>query len=188
MGKRKVLTDEQLEVIRKRYAAGETAMELSNEYDVAYSTITRLCKGIRTKSTFPKKCIVCGNEFEAESDMRIYCSETCRAKVYNAKRKLNSIGPRFTDCKICGKKFPYQYRRIVCNDCSRKTVTGEKQAVEKQCKVCGQTILSFFDTCTTCRRFEKPKSMKHISELVKEAKSYGMSYGEYIAWLKDGKK
>lgn len=183
-GRKKLLTDEEIEDIKRRYAAGETALNLSFEYDVSYSTITKLGRGLRQKEVYKKKCVVCNTEYETTSEQRIYCSKECQAKVYNAKRKsrrINTTYTDFTECKLCGKKFPSQKRRIICDECAQGAARGEKKAIEKQCKVCGITIVSFFDACKDCRQFEKPQSMKTISMVVKEARLHNMSYGEYVA-------
>ncbi len=181
------LTEEQIEEIKRRYATGETALNLSFEFDVSYSTITKLGRGLRQKEVLKKKCIVCNLEFETTSESKVYCSRRCQQKVSNAKRKMKRVNTTYTDfteCKLCGKKFPSQKRRIICDECAAGSVSGKTKAVEKKCKICGKTIVSFFDSCTDCRQYEKPVSMKTISEVVREARNHGMSYGEYVAIMR----
>jgi len=45
----KILTDEQIEQVRKEYASGKTDIELANKYLVHYRTIQNYCKGIKRK-------------------------------------------------------------------------------------------------------------------------------------------
>jgi hypothetical protein len=51
-----------------------------------------------------KHCVMCGNEFEAKTAWKRYCSRACEAKKWRITKGLNKLKDgRF--CRQCGEKF-----------------------------------------------------------------------------------
>lgn len=85
-----------------------------------------------------KKCLQCGNEFNAHANVIKYCSITCSN---NARKK-----GKWLNCKICGKKFWATVTRLKLNAQYCSTKCGCQIAKRKgkymNCVVCGKEIYS----------------------------------------------
>lgn len=132
----------------------------------------------------------------------LYISES------TARRTLKAAGFKVTDmvakCRVCGKEFSqYTRNHVICRDC-KKAETAKKQ---RYCKTCGKVLVTRpgynSKYCSTaCKKedqeiieYEKPITEKYQptsnNELIikrnKAAREHGMTYGQYVAAMKDGK-
>lgn len=121
-----------------------------------------------------KKCKVCGKEFGTDNQQEQMCSEECKQErkreiardFAKRNREIEKIVESNIEkhCAYCGKVFhsPTKRKKYCCNLCMR-SAHQEKSAVAKD------------------RRREKPA--KSLTEIAREAKEHGMSYGSYVVWL-----
>lgn len=68
-----------------------------------------------------KKCIVCGEEFEAKKNTQRFCSNKCKAKY----RRINGLDRKIVKCPVCGKEFEtekYNGRRFCSHECKIKAL------------------------------------------------------------------
>ena len=94
----------------------------------------------------PRKCPVCGKEFQARSPNHQYCSDECKKKEEasryvpkrGARKEYKARSPVTKTCPICGKEF-----QTTCSGkiyCSDKCRTQKRPAVElepRACEYCG---------------------------------------------------
>ena len=151
-----------------------------------------------------KKCPLCGKDFEASSNRKIYCSVNCTQKAYY-NRKVKKI-PVTGKCPVCGKEFEIKTNRQYCSEeCKKKSKM--KTIV---CEVCGKTVLTSTrrkycsEECGNIakneknrerdryrdRRKKKPpvKSNSALAEVTRAARDAGLSYGQYVAMNGSGNK
>lgn len=131
-----------------------------------------------------KKCIYCGNEFEAKHPSQRYCSEECHRKVKNLAAMKKSRGDKERICNLCGSELP-KFKAKYCSDkCkNRAHAISEGKCLDhglltKQCVVCGkefQTFKSRKITCSDeCRRNNSGKPRPYDSE--KEHEKYARKH------------
>lgn len=175
--KQKQLTEYEISEIRERYQAGAGILQLSNEYFVSYTSIYRIVEKVR--GTISKVCPWCNTRFQASSGKQKYCSSACAKNAEYQRRKSHQ-----RICAICYDTFTAESNcQKYCKACTaspfwRKSVKEEAEA----CISCGVLLPEGRKGyCTECRDKKTRNSMKSISEICREAREMGMSYGEYVA-------
>lgn len=72
----------------------------------------------------PSYCIQChkiieiGNEKPSQTKKKKFCSHSCAAIYNNRNRKKN----HYTNCIKCGKEFPKNGRKKLCNECNSQII------------------------------------------------------------------
>lgn len=66
-----------------------------------------------------RKCIICGQEFEAKTNVQRFCSNKCKTQY----RRLKGLDDILCNCPICGKEFKKNKysKQVYCSrDCASK--------------------------------------------------------------------
>ena len=139
-----------------------------------------------------RKCIICGNIFQAKCGKSAFCSDECRAErqrqlsaAYIAKRREINKAKGYEEkyCVICGKEYqPTSGKQKTCSERCKKIEKARYQAEwYRERKSEGE----HYDKTKT----EKPKKLKKKDSLTADAVAahkLGVSYGKYIAYYKRG--
>ena len=139
-----------------------------------------------------RKCIICGNIFQARYSKSAFCSDECRAErqrqlsaAYVAKRREINKAKGYEEkyCVICGKEYqPTSGKQKTCSERCKKIEKARYQAEwYRERKSEGE----HYDKTKT----EKPKKPKKKDSLTTDAVAahkLGVSYGKYIAYYKRG--
>ena len=139
-----------------------------------------------------RKCIICGNIFQARYSKSAFCSDECRAERqrqlsadYVAKRREINKAKGYEEkyCVICGKEYqPTSGKQKTCSERCKKIEKARYQAEwYRERKSEGE----HYDKTKT----EKPKKPKKKDSLTADAVAahkLGVSYGKYIAYYKRG--
>lgn len=139
-----------------------------------------------------RKCIICGNIFQAKYSKSAFCSDECRAErqrqlsaAYVAKRREINKAKGYEEkyCVICGKEYqPTSGKQKTCSERCKKIEKARYQAEwYRERKGEGE----HYDKTKT----EKPKKPKKKDSLTADAVAahkLGVSYGKYIALYKRG--
>ena len=139
-----------------------------------------------------RKCIICGNVFQARYSKSAFCSDACRAERqrqlsadYVAKRREINKAKGYEEkyCVICGKEYqPTSGKQKTCSERCKKIEKARYQAEwYRERKNEGE----HYDKTKT----EKPKKPKKKDSLTADAVAahkLGVSYGKYIAYYKRG--
>ena len=75
-------------------------------------------------------CVFCGSDFIPQNKNQKFCSDDCRIKFYNSKRK------KYIYCIVCGEKIPEDRGSKYCSDRCRD------KAHVKNCEICGKEFIS----------------------------------------------
>jgi predicted nucleic acid-binding Zn ribbon protein len=136
-------------------------------------------------------CQCCGKEFKSKANSQKYCSQECygkaraaRDKAAREKRKEQAV------CIVCGKTFKRKTYEKTCSEECKKVLMKKDEVV---CKTCGKPFSPTKEHrkfCSTeCKekakyvpKEKKPKPLKKISisEIAREAREKGLSYGKYV--------
>ena len=125
-----------------------------------------------------RECIVCGKPYTSNIKNKLTCSPECseiRRKQYTKKVNAEAraatrlrLGTKL--CAVCGKEFEPNHPQKVC--CSP----------ECQIKRDREKVKSFRKTAA---KKPKPRDMhKEAVEINAKAREMGMSWGQYMAYLK----
>ena len=132
------------------------------------------------RKKYDQICIFCGNHFVGASEVSQGCnSEKCQNK-YNTtmerQRRLRAKtgNPYIKICRHCGNDFVCEpkyfknYRKVFCKDCKdfEKDYYKRKRMLRKS--------------------LAEGRNQSELAIMARRAKEAGMSYGYYVAALKDG--
>lgn len=152
-----------------------------------------------------RKCIICGNVFQAKCGRSAFCSDKCRAERqrqlsadYVAKRREKNKQEKNYEnkyCVVCGKEYkPTSGKQKTCSEECGKIEKSRYQAewyregkakgehYEKKPKAEGEHY-------EKKPQAETKKSREKTSDLTADAVAahkLGVSYGKYIAYYKRG--
>ena len=118
------------------------------------------------------ECKYCGKTFKPISITQTYCSTDCRTAVNLERAKKNwakqqaEKDPITKNCAYCGAEFIY-------------TIHNKRYCSKK----CAYSVKYEYTKNKRKEEKEKPKDIKSMAELQREAKERNMSYGIYRAWL-----
>jgi len=124
-----------------------------------------------------RNCAICGKEFEGKTTAK-YCCKECYIEAQKRIRdfKKNSY-EKLRVCPVCGKSFMSKYRKYCTNECSS---IAEKVVMKEYMKTYQRA-----DKKTLVR---KKSTFAELLEVSNVANKLGLSYGEYVAGVKNGKK
>ena len=112
-------------------------------------------------------CVKCGKSFEAKNVLHKFCSEKCKSKYHNDKKKKGTLEPK--KCKTCGKEFvPRNSIQSNCSkECSKLSNKLEWEAKRKYPNGFG------FAYCLECgRKFEKTSPVNKFCDTKCRSKYY----------------
>jgi predicted nucleic acid-binding Zn ribbon protein len=136
-------------------------------------------------------CPHCKKEFKKEKNSQRYCSQECCEKAKELRyeqakeeRKEQAV------CIVCGKTFKRKTYERTCSEECKKVLMKKDEVV---CKTCGKPFLPTKEHRKFCSakckekakyvpKEKKPKLLKKISisEIAREAREKGLSYGKYV--------
>lgn len=139
-----------------------------------------------------RKCIICGNVFQARYSKSAFCSNECRAERqrqlsadYVAKRREINKAKGYEEkyCVICGKEYqPTSGKQKTCSERCKKIEKARYQAEwYRERKGEGE----HYDK-TKPEKPKKPKKKDSLTADAVAAHKLGVSYGKYIAYFKRG--
>ena len=139
-----------------------------------------------------RKCIICGNIFQAKCGKSALCSDACRAERqrqlsadYVAKRREINKAKGYEEkyCVICGKEYqPTSGKQKTCSERCKKIEKARYQAEwYRERKSEGE----HYDK-TKAEKPKKPKKKDSLTADAVAAHKLGVSYGKYIALYKRG--
>jgi len=130
---------------------------------------------------YVRNCVVCGKEFATDHKQVLSCSEECKYQ-----RKLQTI-KSYTKAKRERDRYEEAHKDKICAYCGKvfNSVKTNKIYCSPYCGKCAHTE-KIKDIMP--KEVPKPKPSKSITQICKEAKEHGMSYGDYIAFLETGVK
>ena len=139
-----------------------------------------------------RKCIICGNVFQAKCGKSALCSDVCRAERqrqlsadYVAKRREINKAKGYEEkyCVICGKEYqPTSGKQKTCSERCKKIEKARYQAEwYRERKNEGE----HYDK-TKPEKPKKPKKKDSLTADAVAAHKLGVSYGKYIAYYKRG--
>lgn len=139
-----------------------------------------------------RKCIICGNIFQAKCGKSAFCSDACRAErqrqytaAYVAKRREINKAKGYEEkyCVICGKEYqPTSGKQKTCSERCKKIEKARYQAEwYRERKIEG----IHYDK-TEPEKPKKPKKKDSLTADAVAAHKLGVSYGKYIALYKRG--
>ena len=139
-----------------------------------------------------RKCIICGNVFQAKCGRSAFCSDECRAErqrqhttAYIAKRREINKAKRYEEkyCVICGKEYqPTSGKQKTCSERCKKIEKARYQA-EWYRERKNEGV--HYDK-TEPEKPKKPKKKDSLTADAVAAHKLGVSYGKYIALYKRG--
>lgn len=154
----------------------------------------------RMAKNLTRRCVMCGVEFRTARREQFLCSRSCSAErtaaIFNCK-----LSPR--KCRVCGKDFtPKNKFQWTCSkECCQEARSAEWRYRYVDCEVCGKPFqkingaLTYSKECAKVRakerRSEKRKTIMYkkpevsISEMSSRARESGMTYGQYMVYLKN---
>lgn len=132
------------------------------------------------RKKYDQICIFCGNHFVGASEVSQVCnSEECQKKyrsIIDRQKHLRvkTGNPYIKICRHCGKEFVCEpkyfknYRKVFCSDCKdfERDYYKRKRILRKN--------------------LAAGRNQSDLAIMARKAKDAGMSYGYYVAALKDG--
>lgn len=144
-----------------------------------------------------RKCIICGNVFQAKYSKSALCSDACRAErqrqlsaAYVAKRREINKAKGYEEkyCVICGKEYqPTSGKQRTCSEKCQKIEKARYQAEwYRMRKAEGEHHEKKTQTKTEKPRKPRKKTSDQLTIDTIAAHKLGVSYGKYIAYFKRG--
>ena len=184
-----VITENTVSAVNTLLNKGLRPYQISVSMQLPLSAVERAIRGeVSRKCT----CETCGREYLASKQKQRFCCYECRKADENKRRQVHR------KCQKCGKDITNTHQLKYCADCAKHPV----QRRVRECPICGKELtFSQVGYCSNeCRQTatapvltyeesgmtveEKPSNAHDISMLARAARERGMSYGEYIRYLK----
>lgn len=166
MSRNTIITEELASSVKALASEGLAVPQIARQLQIPRSAVDRAMNGVVNT---PKKCDWCGEIFISARLSQCFCTESCRMASNQARiRRSTTRKPprRKSLCKMCGVAILSGYN--YCYDCD-----GKREI----------RVIDFDDMIEK----EKPSNHPAISQLAREAKKLGMTYGEYVRF-KETKK
>ena len=184
-----IISEQTCTTVNTLLKSGRTVYEIAAVLGIPWSAVERAAQN---KVTEKRHCENCGREYTVMAQKQRFCCYECRKEDENKRRQKNKT------CKKCGKDISGTDQKKYCAECAKHPVQRRK----RECPICGKELtFSQIGYCSNkCRQtatapvltyeesgmyIEEPPSRHHsISETARAAREHGMSYGEYIRYLK----